>query len=81
MPFHEFKCPEGHVTEKFFKSFSAAEGVETIDCTVCSASANRIVSAPLGFGFYGDPAGYHKPSALKRFNTKTASKKVGNSYA
>lgn len=81
MPFHEFKCPGGHLTEKFFKSFSSAEGVESVDCTVCSQAAKRIVSAPLGFGFYGDPGGYYKPSSLKRFTTKTVTRKYGNDNA
>lgn len=81
MPFHEYQCEAGHVTEKFFKSFAAAEGVEEIDCTVCSAKAKRIISQILGFALYGDPAGYHKPSPTKRHSTKLVSSKIGNKYA
>jgi hypothetical protein len=66
------------VTEKFFKSFTAAEDTTPIDCTVCGLSAERLVSAPLPAHLYGDPSGYHKPSALKRHSTKTIHEKNGN---
>jgi hypothetical protein len=32
MPIHQFKCAEGHITEKVFLTFGAAEGVAKIPC-------------------------------------------------
>jgi hypothetical protein len=107
MPFLEFECPLGHVTEKFFKSISKGESVKRVLCEDCyvwkhgekpeygavaldmvdgdpneypwnETWAVKVMSRPLGFGLYGDPAGYDKPSATKRFNTKTVSRKEGN---
>jgi hypothetical protein len=78
VPYLEFECPNGHVTEKFFKLISEGEAVTDIHCETCYQRATKIISRPLGFGLYGDPAGYDKPSATKRFNTKVVSQKEGN---
>jgi hypothetical protein len=83
MPFHEYECPNGHITERFFKSLSEGEQVQKVECQQCITGActgfydqpvwaKKIVSRPLGFGFYGSPDGFHKPSALKRHSTKLA---------
>lgn len=79
---YEYQCPEGHLIEKFFKSFSEAAPEE--DKTTClehGVTAERIMSTPLAAHLYGDPEGYHKPSPTKRFNTKTVSKKDGNKHS
>lgn len=81
MPFMEYKCSNGHVTERFFKNIRTAEECHYIECEQCGQRADKIFSVPLGFGLYGDPAGYEKPSVTKRFSTKTVSKKEGNSAA
>jgi hypothetical protein len=68
----EYRCPEGHTAEVFFRSISAAAAVPSIPCPECGMQATKIISAPLGFHLYGDPAGYYKPSPTKRLNTKLA---------
>lgn len=82
MPIHEYRCPQGHVTEKIFPTFGQAEREKhkPIWCPVCrlgGASKARLVefSVPLPAHFYGDPAGYAKPSPTKRFSYKLAAQK------
>lgn len=79
MPFHEFKCLKGHVTEQMFLTFKAAEGVVSIQCPTCKGEAVRLdFSVPAPGMFYGNPEGYYKPSPRKRFSNKLAAQK-GNS--
>lgn len=78
MPIHEYQCPTGHTTEKFFKTFGDAENTDPIPCTVCGESAERALSTPLPAHFYGSPSGYYKPSATQRGSYKTISTKYGN---
>jgi hypothetical protein len=40
-----------------------------------------VPEVPLPAMFYGNPEGYFKPSATKRYNTKVVSQKEGNSSA
>lgn len=81
MPIKEFRCDEcGTITEKFFRSFSAAEGVDQVNCPRCVGRARLIFSVPLPAMFYGNPDGYHKPSATKRYSTKLVAQK-GNDAA
>lgn len=83
MPTYEFKCMNcAEVTELFYKTISAADGVEGTVCPACGGMARRAnITAPLPAHLYGNPDGYHKPSATKRFNTKTVSQKTGNDCA
>jgi len=88
MPIHEFKCDSGHITERFFKTFEQAEGVDFVACDefvngrLCNRPADRVIfSRTLEPMFYGNPDGYAKPSPTKRFNTKTVSQKEGNKNA
>jgi hypothetical protein len=85
MPILEFRCGEGHTTEKLFLTFSAAEGVEEISCpqelavsgepvkhgvVICGLPAELIPSVP-GHGiFYG--AGFYKPAASGKTQYTTA---------
>ena len=50
MPTYEFRCPDGHEFEKFYRSISGAES--QAGCPVCGAPAERIMSAA-GFAFKG----------------------------
>jgi putative FmdB family regulatory protein len=50
MPTYEFRCPEGHDFEKFYRSIGAAEARAT--CPVCGQAAERVMSAT-GFAFKG----------------------------
>lgn len=76
MPFLEYECALGHVTEQFFKTISEGENTPYIQCPECFHKADKIFSVPLGFGLYGP--GFYKPSATKRESYKTVSKKHGN---
>ncbi len=85
MPILEYECPNGHRSEVFYKTFSEADEYETVVCESCLeepystiCTAKLVYSRPLGFGLYGNPAGYDKPSATKRFSNKTISMKDGN---
>jgi len=54
MPTYEFRCPEGHEFEKFYRSIGGAES--TALCPVCGERAERMMSAAgfavKGSGFY-----------------------------
>ena len=50
MPTYEFRCPEGHEFEKFYRSIGGAES--TAACPVCGERAERMMSAA-GFAFKG----------------------------
>ncbi|MDB4915817.1 MAG: regulatory protein FmdB family [Gemmatimonadetes bacterium] len=50
MPTYEFRCPEGHQFEKFYRSIGSAESV--VACPVCGETAERMMSAA-GFAFKG----------------------------
>jgi hypothetical protein len=45
MPFHDFRCPEGHVTDRFVE-----HGIDFIECEVCHDFAKKVfLKAPQGF--------------------------------
>jgi putative FmdB family regulatory protein len=50
MPLYEFRCPNGHDFERFFRSISAAPA--EVACPECGAIAERRISAG-GFHFKG----------------------------
>jgi putative FmdB family regulatory protein len=50
MPTYEFRCPEGHDFEKFYRSIGGAESQAT--CPQCGKLAERRMSAT-GFAFKG----------------------------
>jgi putative FmdB family regulatory protein len=50
MPTYEFRCPDGHEFEKFYRSISGAEAQAS--CPVCGKPAERMMSAA-GFAFKG----------------------------
>src|SRR5437762_2014837 len=50
MPTYEFRCPDGHEFEKFYRSISGAESQAI--CPVCGKLAERMMSAA-GFAFKG----------------------------
>jgi len=54
MPLYEYRCPEGHDFEKFYRSINAAPAEER--CPVCGKVANRLMSTAglvfKGSGFY-----------------------------
>ena len=54
MPLYEYRCPEGHDFEKFYRSINAASTEER--CPVCGKVASRLMSTAglvfKGSGFY-----------------------------
>src|SRR5687767_10859145 len=54
MPLYEFRCPQGHDFEKFYRSIGGAQSAEP--CPECGAIASRVMSAAglvfKGSGFY-----------------------------
>ena len=50
MPTYEFRCPDGHEFENFYRSISGAESQAV--CAVCGKTAERMMSAA-GFAFKG----------------------------
>src|SRR4051812_22715525 len=51
MPTYEYRCPEGHDFERFFRSISAAE--LNVACPECGKIAERRMSAGAGLLFKG----------------------------
>jgi putative FmdB family regulatory protein len=50
MPTYEYRCPSGHITEKFAK---ISEATAQIQCAVCGAVAERQISGGAGLVFKG----------------------------
>jgi putative FmdB family regulatory protein len=50
MPTYEFRCPQGHEFEKFYRTISGAEAQAA--CPECGQPAERMLSAT-GFAFKG----------------------------
>jgi putative FmdB family regulatory protein len=50
MPTYEFRCPQGHEFEKFYRTISGAEAQAA--CPLCGQPAERMMSAT-GFAFKG----------------------------
>src|SRR6476619_6079186 len=50
MPTYEFRCPQGHDFEKFYRTISGAEAQAA--CPICGEPAERVMSAT-GFAFKG----------------------------
>ena len=53
MPTYEYRCPNGHDFEKFFRSISSAEAEPAISCPVCGLIAVRQLSSSAGLMFKG----------------------------
>ena len=51
MPTYEYRCPEGHEFEHFFRSIR--EGAAELACPVCGKTAQRKVSGGAGLVFKG----------------------------
>lgn len=53
MPTYEFRCPQGHDFEKFYRTISAASAATGITCPQCGQLAERRLSAGAGLLFKG----------------------------
>lgn len=89
MPIYEYECKEHGRFEVFFTTFSVAQAFEgwtqcmaTDDLArLCLEPSPRVMSVPCEAMLYGNPDGYHKPSATKRHSTKLVSSIEGNKGA
>ncbi|HEU4988671.1 MAG TPA: zinc ribbon domain-containing protein [Gemmatimonadaceae bacterium] len=74
MPTYEYRCPNGHDFEKFYRTISASE-VE-VACPTCGATAVRRVSGGAGLLFKGSGfylTDYGKNAHAKRGDAKPSS--------
>ena len=51
MPTYEYRCPEGHEFEKFYRTISGAQ--TTVVCPTCGKPAERLLSGGAGLMFKG----------------------------
>jgi putative FmdB family regulatory protein len=51
MPTYEYRCPDGHDFERFYRKISDA--TSEVSCPVCGKTAERILSKGAGFSFKG----------------------------
>jgi|SRR5689334_17512167 putative FmdB family regulatory protein len=78
MPLYEFRCPQGHDFEKFYRSMSSAPQSEK--CPECGELAQRLMSAAglvfKGSGFYITDYGKDGKKAEREAASKPAEKKA-----
>ncbi|HJQ19160.1 MAG TPA: FmdB family zinc ribbon protein [Gemmatimonadaceae bacterium] len=68
MPTYEYKCPQGHEFERFYKTISAAQA--EVPCPECGAIAARQLSAGAGLLFKG--SGFYLTDYGKNAHRKPA---------
>ena len=79
MPTYEYRCPKGHVFEKFFPSMNHRR---RLNCPECGQPAERLISGGAGLhfkgsGFYATDyprAGSQAPEAETKSDTKSDTK-------
>jgi putative FmdB family regulatory protein len=75
MPTYEFRCPNGHEFERFYRKISDAEAV--VPCPECAAIATRQLSAGAGLLFKG--SGFYLTDYGKNAHRKAAPSSGGKS--
>ena len=73
MPTYDFRCPKGHVFEKFYRNMSDA--LLTLPCPQCDAVAKRQMSGGAGLVFKG--SGFYSTDYGKNAHRKVASTAAG----
>ena len=68
MPTYEFRCPDGHEFEKFYRKISDA--TSELPCPVCGKPAMRLVSGGAGLLFKG--SGFYLTDYGKNAHRKPA---------
>ena len=68
MPTYEFRCPDGHEFERFYRKISDA--VAELPCPVCGKAATRQLSGGAGLVFKG--SGFYLTDYGKNAHRKTA---------
>jgi putative FmdB family regulatory protein len=69
MPTYEFRCPDGHEFEKFYRKISDAPS--EMACPVCGKPATRLVSGGAGLLFKG--SGFYLTDYGRNAHRKPAS--------
>ena len=80
MPTYEFRCPDGHEFEKFYRKISDASS--ELPCPECGKMATRLVSGGAGLLFKGSGfylTDYGKNAHRKAGPTSSTSGKSGDS--
>lgn len=75
MPTYEFRCPDGHEFEKFYRKISDA--VTELPCPECGKMATRQVSGGAGLLFKG--SGFYLTDYGKNAHRKTGPSSGGDS--
>ena len=75
MPTYDYRCPNGHDFEHFFRKISDAAA--ELECPVCGASATRRVSGGAGLLFKG--SGFYLTDYGKNAHRKGGSDASGSS--
>ena len=73
MPTYEFRCPNGHDFDRFYKTISAAPS--QLECPVCGAPASRQLSGGAGLVFKG--SGFYLTDYGKNAHRTATSEKKG----
>jgi len=68
MPTYEFRCPDGHEFEKFYRKIS--DYTSELPCPVCGKPATRLVSGGAGLLFKG--SGFYLTDYGKNAHRKAA---------
>src|SRR6478752_4218921 len=68
MPTYEFRCPDGHEFEKFYRKIS--DYTSEVPCPVCGKPATRLVSGGAGLLFKG--SGFYLTDYGKNAHRKAA---------
>ena len=77
MPTYEFRCPEGHEFERFYKTISTAPS--EAQCPECGATSGRMMSAGAGLVFKG--SGFYLTDYGKNAHRGAAPEKKGDDSA
>lgn len=75
MPTYEFRCPNGHVFDKRYRSF--ADSMTEIPCVECGEPASRQISGGAGLLFKG--SGFYLTDYGKNAHRKGGEPKAGES--
>lgn len=70
MPTYEFRCPDGHEFEKFYRKISDATATAELPCPECGKTAARLVSGGAGLLFKG--SGFYLTDYGKNAHRKAA---------
>lgn len=68
MPTYEYRCPDGHEYEKFYRKISDA--VSEVPCPVCGKPGERLLSGGAGFHLKG--SGFYLTDYGKNAHRKAA---------